>query len=96
LNELETIYDDEQIAYINSFAIREGSDGGISYLEGAWPYLHVNLIYNGCEMRRGVIVKSTNGIPLDLSREEDLEIYNSIVRDTRKQCMSHPRLIIGD
>lgn len=95
MTKLEEVYDAEQIAYLNSFAIREKPDGGISYLEEAWPYLHVNLMFNGCEIRRGAIVKSNTGAPLDLNRVEDLEIYNSIVRDTRKQCESHPGLIIG-
>ena len=95
MSELEEIYDAEQIAYLNSFAIREKPDGGISYVEGAWPYLHVNLILNGCEIRRGAIVKSNTGTPLDLNRNEDVQIYNSIVRDSRKQCESHPGVLIG-
>ena len=95
MTELENIYGTEQVAYLNSFAIREKPDGGISYLESAWPYLHVNLIFNGCEISKGVIVKSNTGAPLDLTRAEDLETYNTIIRDTRMQCESHPGLLIG-
>ena len=95
MTEFEKILDPDQIASFNSFAIQEDGKGGLTYEKGAWPYLHVNLIYNGCEIIKGVIVNSNTNIPLDLSRKEDSDIYNSIVRDTKKQCMSHPGLIVG-
>jgi hypothetical protein len=89
----EQMLSPEQIAHYNSLAIIESGGARLSCVKGAWAYLHVNLIFNKCELIKGVVVKSNTGVPLDLNREEDSKIYNSIVRDARKQCMSHPYLI---
>lgn len=89
---LEDIYSPESVAYLNSMAITPSGHCLIS----AQPYLNANLHFYNCEIRGDVIVRSDTGAPLNPDNEDDRADRDAIIRDTRKQCASHPGLLRRD